>query len=1086
MKKITKKLSALLIVCMLCSCMMPMQVDAKTKSTSIKKVSLKIKGKKVTKKTYLVKKGTTVKLKVSVTPSKAKKSISYKSSNKKVATVSKGKIKAKKVGTSKIFVTVKGKKGKAKKTWVKIKVVKKLPKKTGNNGSGTSNPSKNPQQKGDGNDSGGSDNSDDIGDITRQQWISDLMDYAGMDMYNTSNDSSFSDVSSDSRYAWAIEMALQNNVITQNEKDSNKFYPEKYASEIFAVETSVRALGFEYANIDECIKIAQDTGLVDVDDTPGKSLLTNWQSDAILEQVAEIAMPPEIDPNAEQIVETSAVNLDSVDNGGDIISCDINEETMAGTLILKPESTVSVGNCVMIPDEVISNAAFPYGLAQEITEITVQDDKTLLVATILPSLDDLMGEDGEINIQGVSDEKDAIFEVSDTADEELLELMSLSSKAQPKISISKKVDEDGRKCFEVKAQDESKQGFYGTVKIYSPTVDYKADIKWFGPVPTEIKELYLALDGEAKVSGGLQATKESPEEPKSIKLGEVKIPLSVPAVFADIELYLKWSVTGKIELEYSLKHTLGIQYKDGHMRKISRATTDLDFKPLEVEGKIGPEVSANLELGEVVVADVAGSIGAGASGTATIRDLNNICVDGTVFLYAELEAMDKSILNKIPFVDLKAKWEIWGKENSIMKKSLHFEGTEDNIGFVKECTFGEGDITGTAIDAVTKVPLHVFAAVAKKTDGNGAVTGNATLSANGGFNFSGLPAGKYSITITASGYHPHTKENVAVRKNQVINLGSIRLVPEGVTLGSASGYIINSQNGEYISGAEIKLYEGTNTSVEPVMTVTSESDGQYSFSDIKTGQYTIIVSHMDYSTESSSINVTEAGESNQNVTLIPNGVDGDYDFHPEIGTYSQIGDLRIVLTWGEEPSDLDSHLCGPTKNGASRFHVYYSDRYYEENGKTFSYLDHDDTSSYGPETTTVYDMNTSGKYSFYVHDYTNGGEEENTMLSSSEAIVRAYVKEDTGRENSDGEKLYRAKLIDTYHVPANKTGTLWHVFDYNAATGVITPRNIMSVDSGSTGDIGMYNTRQGANTNSDDTDLIDKATIMKDIKNKKK
>ena len=51
---------------------------------------------------------------------------------------------------------------------------------------------------------------------------------------------------------------------------------------------------------------------------------------------------------------------------------------------------------------------------------------------------------------------------------------------------------------------------------------------------------------------------------------------------------------------------------------------------------------------------------------------------------------------------------------------------------------------------------------------------------------------------------------------------------------------------------------------------------------------------------------------------------------------------------------------------------------------------------------------------------------------------------------------------------------------------MITPRNIMSVDSGSTGDIGMYNTRQGANTNSDDTDLIDKATIMKDIKNKKK
>ena len=94
-------------------------------SKAVKSVELKIGKKKVTKQTYFLVKGKTATLKVSVNPSKAKKSVSYKSSNKKIATVSKkGKIKAKKAGTAKITVTVKGKNGKKKTSYVKIKVTK--------------------------------------------------------------------------------------------------------------------------------------------------------------------------------------------------------------------------------------------------------------------------------------------------------------------------------------------------------------------------------------------------------------------------------------------------------------------------------------------------------------------------------------------------------------------------------------------------------------------------------------------------------------------------------------------------------------------------------------------------------------------------------------------------------------------------------------------------------------------------------------------------------------------------------------------------------------------------------------------------
>lgn len=81
-------------------------------------------------KVYL-KKGQSYKLKVKVTPKKAKnKKLRYQSSNPKVAAISKkGKIKAKKAGTAKITVTVRD--GSKKKASLTVKVLKKFKKATG-------------------------------------------------------------------------------------------------------------------------------------------------------------------------------------------------------------------------------------------------------------------------------------------------------------------------------------------------------------------------------------------------------------------------------------------------------------------------------------------------------------------------------------------------------------------------------------------------------------------------------------------------------------------------------------------------------------------------------------------------------------------------------------------------------------------------------------------------------------------------------------------------------------------------------------------------------------------------------------------
>jgi hypothetical protein len=107
--------------------------------------------------------------------------------------------------------------------------------------------------------------------------------------------------------------------------------------------------------------------------------------------------------------------------------------------------------------------------------------------------------------------------------------------------------------------------------------------------------------------------------------------------------------------------------------------------------------------------------------------------------------------------------------------------------------------------------------------------------------------------------------------------------------------------------------------------------------------------------------------------------------------------IRIVLTWGATPHDLDSHLVGPGISGGSRFHVYFVNRNYYETGSYASEgslyaadLDYDDVTSYGPEVTTIRIL-TPGAYYFYVHDYSNLSDETSTAMSLSGASVSVYV-----------------------------------------------------------------------------------------------
>ena len=148
--------------------------------------------------------------------------------------------------------------------------------------------------------------------------------------------------------------------------------------------------------------------------------------------------------------------------------------------------------------------------------------------------------------------------------------------------------------------------------------------------------------------------------------------------------------------------------------------------------------------------------------------------------------------------------------------------------------------------------------------------------------------------------------------------------------------------------------------------------------------------------------------------------DQDHTISPKL----QEGKVRIILEWGPQPEDLDSHLVNPNQG----IHVYYSVKEFSYQGRDNVTLDVDARYPMLPdrsnrvETTTIHQQ-LPGKYTFYIHDFSNQTNPDNHQMAESGARVTVLIGGD------DGEKY-------VFEVP-DKTGTLWEVFTLE--NGIITP-----------------------------------------------
>lgn len=206
-----------------------------------------------------------------------------------------------------------------------------------------------------------------------------------------------------------------------------------------------------------------------------------------------------------------------------------------------------------------------------------------------------------------------------------------------------------------------------------------------------------------------------------------------------------------------------------------------------------------------------------------------------------------------------------------------------------------------------------------------------------------------------------------------------------------------------IAGAKITLQKNGEASV----TGTTNSQGIYTISPAPFG---------GVDDQSVNIIIEKAGYSTLVAKGSCNGLTYALSEHMK-----QPDGTRIVLQWGDNPLDMDSHLSFPNN------HIYYKAKVGDE-----ANLDVDDTDRYGPETITIEKKKAGQQYIYAVHNYSHRDNSSSTSWKTNQAKVFVYV----------GNRLLR-----TYYVTPKSVGNLWVLFGIDGSGNFFDINEFTSVSS---------------------------------------
>jgi hypothetical protein len=203
-----------------------------------------------------------------------------------------------------------------------------------------------------------------------------------------------------------------------------------------------------------------------------------------------------------------------------------------------------------------------------------------------------------------------------------------------------------------------------------------------------------------------------------------------------------------------------------------------------------------------------------------------------------------------------------------------------------------------------------------------------------------------------------------------------------------TGIISSAATGQPIVGATVQIVGGG--------TATTNTTGAYTINNAPSGARTVSTSASGFVSRTDSVTIAPSGTTTFSTALVPATAGGA---------------ITIVLTWGAQPTDLDSYLTGPTPDGG-RFQMSF----FEPEPTPYVSLDVDDTTSFGPETTTIRPNGNNfvpGSYTFFVDNFTGV-----PGFDASDAVVTVF---------QSGTQLTQFRASAASGTPTNP---IWAVFTF--------------------------------------------------------
>lgn len=302
----------------------------------------------------------------------------------------------------------------------------------------------------------------------------------------------------------------------------------------------------------------------------------------------------------------------------------------------------------------------------------------------------------------------------------------------------------------------------------------------------------------------------------------------------------------------------------------------------------------------------------------------------------------------------------------------------------------KGGLSGRLLN-VCQLPVRNAAITITNLGTQGQSVLNTQTNNNGEYFFNDLDSGNYRVYYYRGGYID-TAFTVRIANSLQSRIDT--LFGWATITGRVNDFSVN----RLVSGATVEFFYNYDTSsANAVLRTTTDNLGSFQINRAPIGDFVLVPRKSGYlPTATGNVRIVSGASATPTLSLI--------GLPPP-------GALRIILTWGSSPSDLDAHFTGPLTGSTQRFHCYFGNRS-PTNSQTN--LDLDDVSSFGPETITT-TLSAEGMYRFSVHNYSNDGINGAREIGQSPTRVQVY-------DNSG--------LVRQYVAPVTTlNGNVWRVFE---------------------------------------------------------